>query len=61
MGELPDAVLGLPQLAPDDVVEDSEDGEGAQGGHGHPGPGGVPDDVVLAQPQFCGLHSHDLG
>ena len=40
----------------DDVVEDCEDEEGSQRCHCHPGPGGVPNDVILTQPQLCWLN-----
>ena len=40
----------------DDVVEDGEDEEGSQRCHSHPGPGGVPNDIILTQPQLCWLN-----
>ena len=40
----------------DDVVEDGEDEEGSQRCHCHPGPGGVPNDIILTQPQLCWLN-----
>ena len=57
---LPDVPLGLSEMYPDDVVEDSEDEEWSHWCHGNPGPGGVPDNVVLTQSQLCGLNILDL-
>ena len=44
----------------DDVVEDCEDEEGSQRCHCHPGPGGVPNDIILTQPQLSWLNISDL-
>ena len=42
------------ELPPDDQIEVGEDDEGSHRGEEDPGPGGVPQDVVLAQPQLRG-------
>ena len=43
--------LGFFQLSVNDYIEDEESEEGDDGGGADPGPGSVPHDVVLGQPQ----------
>ena len=54
--QLPDVLFCISEVDIDYVVEKGKDEEWSQGSHGHPGPGCVPDDVVLTQPQLCWLH-----
>ena len=42
----------LLKLLPDDHIETGEEDEGGHRGGGDPGPGGVPEDVILAEPQL---------
>ena len=59
-GALHQSPSALLQLDPDDVVEGGEEEEGEEGGGSGPGQGGVPEDVVLAQPQLGGAGEVDL-
>ena len=45
-------LLSLLQLSPDNEVEQGEDEEWTEGGHGDPGPGAVEDDVVSAESEL---------